>query len=71
MATTSFPFRYGALRPLMTVMGLGPGLSTIELDGDVLRVRMGWAFRGSIPVHQHVLTVSVADPDALVTALAR
>jgi len=123
MATTSFPFRYGALRPLMTVMGLGPGLSTIELDGDVLRVRMGWAFRASIPVHQitgaqpvegpvggigvhgwrgrwlvngtttglvavsvdppvrvwavgvtvhlHVLTVSVADPDALVTALAR
>jgi hypothetical protein len=52
MATTSFTFRYGALRPLMTGLGMGPGLSSIELDGDVLRVRMGWSFRTAIPTHQ-------------------
>jgi hypothetical protein len=52
MTATSFPFRYGALRPLMSVMGLGPGLSGIELESDVLRVRMGWAFQASIPLAQ-------------------
>jgi hypothetical protein len=123
MTSTSFPFRYGALRPLLTVLGMGPGLSSIELDGDVLRVRMGWSFRAAIPVsqitdartvegpvggigvhgwrgrwlvngtttglvaitmdppvrawavglpvHLHVLTLSVEDPDALVAALGR
>jgi hypothetical protein len=123
MATTSFGFRYGALRGLLSAVGMGPGLSSVVLDGDVLHVRMGWAFRASIPVHQivsvaprrgpvggigvhgwrgswlvngtttglltmavdppvrawavgipihlHVLTVSLDDPDALVAALGR
>jgi hypothetical protein len=48
----SFPFRYGALRPLLTVLGMGPGLSRVELEGDTLRVDMGWAFRAKIPVQQ-------------------
>jgi hypothetical protein len=51
-ATGSFNFRYGALRPLLSVLGMGPGLSHVELDGDTLRVRMGWAFRATIPVSQ-------------------
>ena len=54
MATTSFGFRYGALRGLLSAVGMGPGLSSVVLDGDVLHVRMGWAFRASIPVHQIV-----------------
>src|ERR1700690_2868282 len=50
--TRSFPFRYGVLRFLLTVLGMGPGLSHVELEGDTLRVAMGWAFRAKIPVHQ-------------------
>ena len=46
----SFPLRYGVLRLLLTVLGMGPGLSGAELEGDTLRVRMGWAFRATIPV---------------------
>jgi hypothetical protein len=52
VAPGSFRFRYGALRPLFTVLGIGPGLSHVELDSDTLRVRMGWAFRATIPVQQ-------------------
>ena len=48
----SFNFRYGALRPLLSALGMGPAFSSIELDGETLRVRMGWAFRAAIPVHQ-------------------
>jgi hypothetical protein len=51
-ATSSFRFSYGALRPLLSALGMGPGLSGIDLDGDTLRVRMGWAFRAQVPVHQ-------------------
>jgi len=45
----SFPIRYGAFRPLLVVLGMGPGLSGVELDDGELRVRMGWAFRAHIP----------------------
>ncbi len=55
-STASFPFRYGALRPLLVVLGMGPGLSHVELDSDTLRVRMGWAFRAAIPV-SHITAV--------------
>ena len=48
----SFPIRYGALRLLLTVLGMGPGRSGVELKGDRLRVRMGWAFRATIPLDQ-------------------
>jgi hypothetical protein len=51
-ASGSFAFRYGAVRPLLSVLGMGPALSSIELEGDTLRVRMGWAFRTEIPVQQ-------------------
>ena len=52
--TGSFKFRYGAFRPLLSALGMGPGFSRVELDGDTLRVRMGWAFRAAIPVdHDH------------------
>src|SRR5580704_5853927 len=51
-ALGSFRFRYGALRLLLTVLGMGPGLSHVELEADTLRVRMGWSFRATIPVSQ-------------------
>jgi hypothetical protein len=51
-ALGSFRFRYGALRLLLTVLGMGPGLSHVDLEADTLRVRMGWAFRATIPVSQ-------------------
>ena len=47
--TASFRFRYRTLRPLLSALGMGPALSTVELDGDTLRVRMGWAFRAADP----------------------
>ena len=41
--------RYAAaLRPLFYGLGMGGG--KVELDGDELRVTMGWAFRGRIPL---------------------
>ena len=51
-AIGSFKFSYGALRPLLSSLGMGPRFSSVELEGDTLRVRMGWAFRASIPVRQ-------------------
>ena len=43
-----FAIRYGALRPLLLVLGLGPRYSGLELDCDRLRVRMGWAFSATV-----------------------
>jgi hypothetical protein len=48
----SFPFSYGVFRPLLSGLGMGPKFSAVELDGDTLRVRMGWSFRAEIPVAQ-------------------
>jgi len=45
----SFSIRYGAFRLLLVALGMGPGFSGVELDGQELRVRMGWAFRARIP----------------------
>jgi hypothetical protein len=44
-----FPIRYGALRPLLSLLGMGPGQSGLELDERALTVRMGWAFRATVP----------------------
>jgi hypothetical protein len=49
-STQEFPIRYGVFRPLLSVLGAGPGVSGISLDGERLRVRMGWSFRTEIPV---------------------
>jgi len=45
----TFAFRYGSLRPLLSVLGMGPGLSRIEVGPDAVDVRMGWAFQATIP----------------------
>jgi hypothetical protein len=46
----SFNFRYGVFRPLLSILAMGPRFSKITLEGDNLRVAMGWAFRATIPV---------------------
>ncbi len=43
-----FAIRYGALRALLSVLGLGPRYSGLELDRDRLRVRMGWGFSATV-----------------------
>jgi hypothetical protein len=51
MASTQvFPIRYGVFRPLFSVMGAGPRFSQVTVDGNVLRVRMGWMFRAEVPL---------------------
>jgi hypothetical protein len=52
--TQGFRFRYGVVRPLLSILALGPKFSSAELDDDTLRVRMGWAFRATIPRRQIV-----------------
>jgi hypothetical protein len=45
-----FPIRYGVFRPLLWVTGAGPRASGVTIEGDRLRVRMGWMFRADIPL---------------------
>ncbi|HWC32019.1 MAG TPA: hypothetical protein VG709_02705 [Actinomycetota bacterium] len=44
-----FSIDYGVWRPLLSVLGLGPKYSRVELMGDALHVRMGWGFEARIP----------------------
>ena len=46
----TFRIRYGFLRPLLSVLGAGPAFSRVDIDGNHLRVRMGWTFRADIPL---------------------
>jgi hypothetical protein len=41
---------YGALRPLLSLLGLGPLFSYVESDGVDLHVVMGWGFRARFPI---------------------
>jgi hypothetical protein len=45
-----FPIRYGVFRPLFSVLGAGPRFSGVTVDGDTLRVRMGWMFKAEVPL---------------------
>jgi hypothetical protein len=48
--TRTFPIRYSKIsRWLMAPLFLGARHAKAELTEDTLRVRMGWAFRASIP----------------------
>ena len=45
-----FGFSYGGpSRVLLTALGCGHRFSSIEVDDTTLRVRLGWAFRATIP----------------------
>ena len=48
-AVQSFPFRYGVFRPLLSVLAAGPRFSSVVVDGDTVRVRMGPSFRADFP----------------------
>ncbi len=45
----TFPIRYGVFRPLLSVLGMGPRFSSVEVEVDHVRVRMGWSFQADIP----------------------
>ena len=45
----TFPIRYGVFRPLLSVLGMGPRFSSVQVEGDRVRVRMGWSFQADIP----------------------
>lgn len=46
----AFPIRYGVFRPLLSVLGMGPRFSSVDVDHDHVRVRMGWSFQAEIPL---------------------
>jgi hypothetical protein len=45
-----FDIRFGRVNAVfMQVLGAGPSQSSVEVDGDRMRVRMGWMFRADVP----------------------
>ena len=42
--TARFPIRFTGPSRAMTVLGMSPAKSWVEIDEEHLRVRMGWAF---------------------------
>ena len=44
-----YAISYGALRPLLSMLCLGPRFSYVDFDGSDLHVVMGWGFRASFP----------------------
>jgi hypothetical protein len=58
---TEYRLRYAApLRPLLSTLGMGPGLSGVEVENGQLRVRMGWAFGAHVPCR----SIRRAEPSA-------
>jgi hypothetical protein len=49
MNGTRITIRFGRLKPLFTLLGLTSGRSYLELDPELVRVRMGWGFRADVP----------------------
>jgi hypothetical protein len=48
--TTRFPLRFSSANGvLFRGLLISPGHSCVELDGDTVHVRMGWAFSARIP----------------------
>lgn len=45
-----YDISFGALRPLLSLLGLGPGFSYVESDGAELHVKMGSGFTARIPI---------------------
>lgn len=49
MTASRFPIRFGAFNAaFMGALGMTRGGSYVEIDGDTVRVRMGWAFKADI-----------------------
>lgn len=49
MGAMRFRIRYGSLRLLLSVLGLGPRWSRVVVGDREIEVVMGWAFRATIP----------------------
>jgi hypothetical protein len=50
MPPTRFPIRFTGLNHAMALLGLGPSRSWVEVDEQLLRVRMGWGFHLDAPL---------------------
>ncbi len=49
-STKTFPIRFDRpSRIPMTVLGAGPKVSCVEVSASTVDIRMGWAFRATIP----------------------
>jgi hypothetical protein len=44
-----YPISFGAFKALLTVMGLWQSNSHVDVDPQLIKAKMGWAFRSSIP----------------------
>lgn len=49
MATQRFPIRFTGANRAMAVLGMRPANSFLDVGDDTVDVRMGWAFRASVP----------------------
>ena len=50
MASTRFAIRYSTLnRTVLALMGMGAARSGVWVDGETVRVAMGWGFRAEFP----------------------
>jgi hypothetical protein len=46
---TRVPIRFGFWKPLFVVLGVTPARSYLDLEPEIVRVRMGWGFAADIP----------------------
>jgi hypothetical protein len=60
VATERFPILFTGLNRAMSVLGLSPGRSWVDVGDDLLRVRMSWAFSLDAPL----VNVRDARPDS-------
>jgi hypothetical protein len=57
-----FPIRYSAANTtLLTLLGLAPKRSFVDLDGGTVRVKLGWGFSSRIP-REHVVAARPVPP---------
>jgi hypothetical protein len=62
VSTTRFPIRFTGANKAMAALGMTRTTSTVELDDEQLRVRMGWAFRMTAPRSSGRRAVPDTDP---------
>jgi hypothetical protein len=49
MSGSRITIRFGRWKPLLIAVGLAPSRAYLQLDADVVRVRMGWCFHADVP----------------------
>ena len=48
MTDQTFPIEFSNASWIYTLIGLGPAVSHIHITGEVVEIRMGWAFRCTV-----------------------